>query len=250
MRKLDQEVSVQSERSVSLIKLIFLYQALPSLLVFYFLWPRLYTWQLEGSLSKVDPVVQRQLEKQRSSFAETVTILTVKSITETVSSICETLECVLSENKSVAVSQQSHIESKHILQMTVGLDIYDIPIVLEAMRRVPRTMILNSLEVHQYDRSAKLMLRYGYYNPQISELDWLGDLGLSADHITLLQGASKVHLWKDFIREEKKRQVSENTKQRLIRPELAQQLIKLQKQKGVLMYRSSKGFTFMPLMQD
>jgi len=250
MRKTYQETPVKDERSVSLFKLIFLYQVLPSLFMFYLLWPKVYTLQLEGSLSKVDPKTEQLLNKQSNYYATAVTMLTDEAIAFSVSDICEALGCRVVTRKNTLDTASGQMESSHTLNLTINLDIYDIPIFLEAIRRIERTMILSSMEVHQYDRLAKVILVYKYYNPDIENVEWLNTMSLSKEHVGLLQEALKVHLWKDFIVAERERRSSEDIKLRLIRPELAQNLIRLNKQKGVLMYRPTKGYTLMPLVLE
>jgi hypothetical protein len=240
---------VKSDQSISLFKIVIFYQALPSLLCFYFLWPTMYTWQLGGSLSKVDSEVVENLSKIELQYRTNIKHISQQVVTGYGERICYALECSVSENRTSPVfgDRWGAMQTEHSLYLTISTDIYDIPIILEGMKRIPRTMSMQSMEIHQYDRLAKVIVRYNYFNPKIEEYEWLNSLPLLSPQIDLLKQAARVYLWKEFVQAENARRKSEDQKLKLIRPELGEYLISLRKSKGVLMYRSNKGFTLMPL---
>ena len=252
MRKVDRKAFDSTDRSVSILKIFLFYQCLPSLLCFYFLWPKMYTWQLSGSLSKVEPEVIQVLEQKERRYKEMVPVLEEKTVLQYAEQVCYALQCTIVDNRTSSIigDPSDMLHKEQSLYLTISTDIYDIPIVLEAMNRVERTLELQSLEVHQYDRLAKIIVRYKFYNPSIVQYEWLGNLSLSANQRDLLEQASVVHLWNRFVEEEATRKQLEGQHIMAIRPDLAVNLINLRKSKGVLMYRKNKGFTFMPLQQN
>jgi hypothetical protein len=247
MSNTDKNLGVQYEPTVPVIKLVLLFQVLPSLLAFYLLWPTLYQWQLEGSLSKIEANVQTKLIKIDQFYATNIDHLSKGSLQEIVDDLCQALNCEVQDSKISWKEDRRNSYLKNTLRIKIRLDIYDIPIIIEAFHRVPRTMSLDSLEIQQYDELATLIIQYHYYNPSIKKLDWLKDMGMSKEHTSLLEESSKVHAWRNFVEAENVRGSTEEIKQKLIGRTLARNLIVLKEKKGVLMYRSSTGFTLMPL---
>lgn len=224
-------------------------QVFPSLLFIYFLWPLVFQWQVKQELADIDPNALELLKKEEKYLQQFHNPIEREELADTYTKMCLLLPCRLIEvNPSKKKKLQANVNS---INIQLGLDIYDVPIVLEVMSRVHPSVQLQQLEVHQYDET-KLLLRYEQNLPDVQnsdKSDWIEDFTLLGEHQVLLKQARIVHGWKAFYKEEQTRSEEETVKLDGLRKELPSKLIQLRKHRGVLLYRPDKGLSYMPLQR-
>lgn len=227
----------------------FIGQIIPSFALIYVLWPLVFQWQFKKELEEVDSDTIEILKKEETYLKKFHQTLEREELADIYTNICLLLPCKLIEvNPSQKKKLQANVNS---INLQLGLDIYDVPIVLEVMSRIYPSIVLQQLEVHQYEET-KLLLRYEQNLPAFEGIDttsWLKKISMLSEHQALLTQAQVVHDWREFYREEQTRMEEEAAKLEKLKKQLPSKLIQLKKKRGVLLYRSDKGLSYMPLQQ-
>ena len=221
-------------------------QLLPSIVIFFVVWPLIFQVSVKKELDDVDSSVIQSLEKKEDYLEQLHHVLEQDELADSYTQICLLLPCrVLEANQSQKRKLQAKVSS---LNLQISLDIYDIPIVLELMQRVYPSIQLKQLEVHHYEHT-KLLLRYEQHLPDFQEEKWLDGFSLLKQSSRLLAQAETVHLWKEFYRMEESRGLSESLKLQILAEKIPSQIIELRKVKGVLTYKDDKGVSLLPLQR-
>jgi hypothetical protein len=221
-------------------------QLLPSILIFFVVWPYIFQVSVQQELEDVGASVIQSLEEEEKYLEQLHHVLQREELADSYTQMCLLLPCrVLEANQSQKRKLEAKVSS---INLQISLDIYDIPIALELMQRVYPSIQLKQLEVHHYE-STKLLLRYEQHLPEFQDEEWLDEFILLTQSTKLLEQAEVVHSWKEFYLIEEERGLGESLKLQILAEELPNQLIKLRKQRGVLLYKDDKGVSLLPLQR-
>ncbi len=238
--------STHPSPSISIFGLVFL-QLLPTVVGFTVIFGWLTHQVLRYELSQYEEIQFEALRQQQDRIQKTQVVYEEEDFRSLLDDVCTSLDCNV--NTIVFSNDSKELLSKEHLKMIVEIDVLNIPILLEVLRRHPQEWSLEGVEVHAYKQPSKIQVRLSRYAVPGNPLypSWLSQLGWTELEQRRLKDVYGYWLAVKWQEKHKNSRIQNNKTWNRLFKTVNRDLWKIHLSKGSLVYTADEGMELVPL---